>query len=477
MDPLCTRTASELAALIATHEVSSREVVEAHLARIAEVNDAVNAVTLTLEETALRTADEADRVVTEVGGTGSLPDRGGRESLGALHGVPFTIKENIDCVGSPTTQGVPALRDAMPFVDAPAVARLKAAGAIPLARTNLPEFGLRIDTANPLRGRTRNPWDPALTPGGSSGGEAAALATGMTPFGLGNDLGGSLRNPAYCCGVAALKPTTGRIARAKSLPPFDQGFSSQAMAVDGPMARSVADLRLGLSLLAGRDIRDPRSVDAPLTGPPSEVRRAALVLDLPGEELPGATVDAVRRAGQLLAAAGWEVEAVQPPELELVNELWLALFTIDCTDLTRTLQPIITGPLFDHLMQLCELGLALDRTVTDVHATRSMLIRLWSEFFVDYPVVVGPTWARLPWPADADLDPESGVSLVRDTTRFILPGNLLGLPAVALPTGVADGLPTGVQLYADLWREDLCLEAAAIVEAGVDTPTPIDPVS
>ncbi|HMK92281.1 MAG TPA: amidase [Thermoleophilia bacterium] len=465
MDPLCARTATELAALIAAGEASSREVVEAHLARIDEVNPDVNAVTVVLRESALAAADTADAVRATADG----PTK-------PLHGVPFTVKENLDCVGSPTTQGVPAHRDAMPFVDAPAVARLKAAGAIPLARTNMPEYGLRIDTANPLRGRTRNPWDRALTPGGSSGGEAAALATGMAPFGLGNDLGGSLRNPAYCCGVAALKPTTGRIARAKSLPPFDQGFASQAMAVDGPMARSVADLRLGLSLLAGRDIRDPRSVDAPLQGPAPAVRRAALVLELPGEELPGATVSAIRRAGQLLAGAGWEVEAAQPPELELVNETWLALFTIDFTDLTRALQPVITGPLFDHLAELCELGRSLGTSPAEAHATRSLLIRLWSEFFARYPVVVGPTWTRLPWPAGADLEPASGVALVRDTTRFVLPGNLLGIPAVALPTGVADGLPTGVQVYADLWREDLCLEAAAVVEAGVAMPTPIDPV-
>jgi len=127
-------------------------------------------------------------------------------------------------------------------------------------------------------------------------------------------------------------------------------------------------------------------------------------------------------------------------------------------------------------MQLCELGLELEASPTEAHATRSMLIRLWSQFFAECPVVVGPTWTRLPWPAGADLDPASGVALVRDTTRFVLPGNLLGLPAVAVPTGVADGLPTGVQVYADLWREDLCLEAAEIVEAGLAMPTPIDPV-
>jgi amidase len=207
-------TASELAALIRSGDVSSREVVEAHLARIDGVNSDVNAVTVVLREPALAAADAADAALkARAAGrtdTGNGP--------GPLHGVPFTVKENIDCVGSATTQGVPALRDSMPYRDAPAVGRMKAAGAIPIGRTNLPEFALRLDTDNPLRGRTFNPWNAALTPGGSSGGDAAAVATGMTALGLGNDLGGSLRNPAYCCGVAALKPTAGRIPSAAVSP-------------------------------------------------------------------------------------------------------------------------------------------------------------------------------------------------------------------------------------------------------------------
>jgi amidase len=455
-------SASQLAALIASGEVSSREVVEAHLARIDAVNGYVNAVTLVLAESALAVADAADAAAAGI-------------ARGPLHGVPFTVKENIDCVGSPTTQGVPALKDSMPWRDAPVVERMRAAGAIVIGRSNLPEFALRLDTDNPLRGRTLNPWNAALTAGGSSGGEAAALATGMTPFGLGNDLGGSLRNPAYCCGVAALKPTAGRIPRAGCIPPLDFGWALQTMAVEGPMARSVADLRLGLAVLAGRDIRDPRSVDAPLRGAPA-ARRAALVTRIPGVELPPVTVAAIDRAGQILAAAGWEVEPAEPPELDLVTETWLSLLSIDIAALLPGLRPIITDPLARYMTDLCWMNDILDVPNSELHATRSRLMRIWSAFFAQHPVVIGPTWTRLPWPIDADLQPEDGVQLVLDTVRFITPGNVLGLPSVALPTGVADGLPTGIQIYADLWREDLCLEAAEIVEAGVERPTPVDPV-
>ena len=460
MTKLYEYTAGGLAELIRSREVSSREVVEAHLARIEEVNPHVNAITVVLRDSAREAADAADA---------SSPE-------GPLHGVPFTIKENIDCLGSATTMGVPLLENALPSLDAPVVARMKAAGAIPLGRTNLPEMGLRLSTDNPLRGRTLNPWNEELTAGGSSGGEAAALATGMTPFGLGNDIGGSLRNPAYCCGIASLKPTQGRIPHASSIEPLDAGMAVQAMLVEGPMARSAADLRLGLSILAGRDIRDPRTVDAPLTGPEPTRRRAAIVTSIAGANIPAATVAAIRRAADALSSAGWEVEEAEPPELERVSELWGNVLTTDFVDLVPMIQPVITKALFESLSKLnARYSPQVSNSV--VHTERSRLTRLWSAFFETYPVAIGPTWTRLPWPADADLDPETGLDLLVDTVRFITPGNVLGLPSVALPTGVADGLPTGVQIYADLWREDLCLEAAEIVEARVDASTPIDPVT
>jgi len=185
MNELCTYSAVELAALIRKGRASSREVVEAHLARIDEVNGDINAVTMSLTETALTAADLADSADA-------------RTRQRPLHGVPFSIKENIDLVGTPTTQGLPIYAEAFPDNSAPIVTRMIEAGAIPIARTNLPELGARVDTDNPLRGRTFNPWDRGRTPGGSSGGEAAAIATGMSPFGLGNDIGGS-RIYAWAC--------------------------------------------------------------------------------------------------------------------------------------------------------------------------------------------------------------------------------------------------------------------------------------
>jgi amidase len=452
-------TAVALAKLIRSRDVSSREVVEAHLGRIDEHNQYLGAVSVVLREEALSAADRCDR----------------SEARGPLHGVPFTIKENIDCLGSATTHGLPLLREAMPYTDAPSVARLKAAGAIPIGRTNLSEMGLRLCTSNPLRGRTLNPYDRRLSVGGSSGGDAAAVATGMTPLGLGGDLGGSLRIPAHCCGIAALKPTTGRIAHAASLEPRDPGFAGQAMLALGPLARSVADLRLALSILAGRDVRDPRSVDVPLESPPPEVRRAALVTELPGTPLEASTLAALERAAIALKAAGWEVERASPPDLPRVNDIFRKMLAMELSVVVPQLQPFMSEALFQHLMRLCAESNFEPAGAHRVHTQRSRLIREWSGFFAEYPVVVGPNWAVPIWPIDADLEAESGVSLLRETVRFVAPGNALGLPCVALPMALSDGLPTGIQIYADLWREDLCLAAAEAIEADASPRLPIDP--
>jgi amidase len=459
--PLFHCTAIELAQLTRRREVSCREVVEAHLARIEEHNGRLGAVTVVLRDSALALAEQRDR---------------SREP-GPLHGVAFTVKEDLDCLGSATTHGVPALRDALPYEDAPAVARLKAAGAIPIARTNTSELGLRLCTSNPLRGRTLNPYGRQWTAGGSSGGDAVAVATGMTPLGLGSELGGSLRVPAHCAGVATLKPTTGRVAHASSLPPRDHGLAGQAMLAVGPLARSVADLRAVLEVLAGRDRRDPRSVEVPLHGPAPSERRAALVTLVPGCTLEPAALMAIERAGHALRAAGWVVEEAAPPEITRVNEVFAQLLATDLELIRRELEPFLSDALSGHLLRLCRWAKPAEMSSLRLHSERSRLIRAWSAFFYEYPIVVGPNWGRAIWRADADLDPVSGIALLAETTRFITPGNVLGIPSLALPMGFADGLPTSVLIYADLWREDLCLEAATVIESTRPALLPTDPVA
>src|SRR6266699_315829 len=318
--------AVELAAMIRDHQVSSREVVQAHLDRIEAVNPQLNAIVRLLPEEALAAADAADRAVAD------------GASLGPLHGVPCTVKENIDLAGTPTTQAVPALAQAVAPVDAPQVERLRAAGAIPIGRTNLPDFGLRVHTDSALHGLTRNPWNPQRSSGGSSGGEAAALASGMSPLGLGTDLGGSLRNPAHCCGVASIKPSTGPVPAARVSPPEDMPISFQLMAVEGVLARRVADLRAGFTAIAGQHPRDPLSVPAVFADLDPGQRPAVAVLPEPpgGSTHPGVAA-AVRRAADALADDGFEVSEAVPPDYEQALELWSAILAADL----RVMQPAL----------------------------------------------------------------------------------------------------------------------------------------
>jgi len=458
-EELWRKSAGELAEMIRSKLVSSHEVITSHLERIDAVNEKVNAVTVTLADSALEAADKADAM----------------EATGPFHGVPFTIKENIDLEGSATTQGLPALAEALPPFDAPIVTRMKAAGAIPLARTNLPEMGLRITTDNPLRGRTNNPWDLSRTAGGSSGGEGASLATGMSCIGLGNDIGGSLRNPAYCCGIASIKPTTGRVPMWHAIPEAIQPISFRLMAVEGPMARSVADLRVALAVLSGWDALDPFSVTAPLEGPPVD-KKAAIVTEMPFSKLPEVTLDAIGRAADELKVAGWTVEEATAPDLARINEIWAHVLGADLQNTIPLLEPMMSEGAMGLLHQLLALYPPANMDITTLFTERDRIAMAWSKLFQEYPVVIGPTWADLQFLHDADLDPETGADTTLKRLQFITPGNLLGIPSVALPMGVANGLPTGVQIYAERWREDLCLDAAALIEQKVGRITPIDPV-
>jgi amidase len=464
-ETLWRKGAGELAGMIRSGEVTSVEVVEAHLERIEAVNPALNAVVVVLADQALEAAKAADQQVADGG------------ELGPLHGVPVTVKENIDVAGTPTTNGVVALGEAIPATDAPLVERLRAAGAIVLGRTNLPDMGLRISTDCSLRGLTRNPWHRDRTAGGSSGGEASALASGMSPLGAGNDIGGSLRNPAHCCGISSLKPTSGRVPHATVLPPEDGPLSFQLMAVNGPMARDVADVRTGLEVMSGADRRDPASVPVPLTFPDSGGPvRVALLPEPPGGSTDAGVADVVRQAGAHLAAAGYDVEEVTPPDYEVAVALWKAwLFT----DL-RVLQPVLAELMGAEARRFLDTVLdAEPRLDVDAYVgtfvRRRQLARAWAEFFEAYPVLVSPIWSQPAFPHGWDAETEANTLATMELLRPVMPANLLGLPAAATPGGLADGMPVGVQCMAAPFRDDRALDAAAAIQAGVGVLVPVDP--
>jgi len=466
MTELWRRTAGELAGMIARGEVSSAEVVEAHLARIAEVNPRLNAVVRVLADEARAGAAESDRQVKA-----GAP-------LGRLHGVPITVKENIDVAGLPTTNGLPAFAGIPAPVDAPVVERMRAAGAIPIGRTNLPDMGLRIHTHSTLHGLTRNPWGETITAGGSSGGEGSALASGMSPLGLGNDIGGSLRNPAHACAIASIRPTAGLVPDAQTIPGADRSLSFQAMAVQGPMARRVSDVRLGLEILAGAHPRDPWSFDPPVRRPAAPCR-VALVAAPPGGTTHPAVEAATRRAADALADAGYEVVEACPPRYEQVVEDWLTFLGTDLAAVMDQMRPIM-GPeglqfvdtAFTHSPPLRDAA-ALSHLMT----ARDGLARDWAVFMAEHPLLLTPTWSTPPFEHGFDVRDEASTLAVLSLMRPVVVANYLGLPSAAVPAGLdpATGAPIGVLVGGRRMADFACLDAAEVIEARLAPATPIDP--
>lgn len=457
-------SALELAALIRTRQASSTEVIESHLRRIEIVNPAINAFTAVLGDQSRQAARDAD---ARLAAGAELP---------AWHGVPFTVKENIDLVGAATTLGLEALAGAYPDRDAPVVERLRAAGAIPLGHTNCPSLAVRWHTDSEMWGATVNPWDPSRTPGASSGGEAAAVATGMSPMGLGNDGLGSLRWPAQCCGVAALKPTLGRIPDASSLA-ADSPIGAQITVVQGPIARRISDLRAAFETLAGPTWRDPWSVPAPLRGPdvPTPVG-VALVVDPGGHGTVRQVQDGVRRAARALEDAGYRIEEVEPPSIDSAARCLLdMLSTPDVQALRTAMAPTMPPDTRRFFSDFYEAVADPDPVrIMRGFTVRQALLRAWGEFQQTYPLIVAPIFTEVPFEAGTDLE-DGRVAETIQGMRMTLAVNSLGLPAVAVPVGMAEGLPQVVQVIGPRYREDLCLDSAQAMEDRLGTLTPIEP--
>ena len=455
-DELWRLGAVETARRIRDRDIGCREVMAAHLGRMAAVNPGVNAVVVDLTEAALIAAEAADRAVAA------------GEPLGPLHGVPVTIKENVDVEGQATPNGVAAFADVIAPADAPAVANLRRAGAIVIGRTNTPEFSYRWFTANSLRGATLNPWDAARCPGGSSGGAAASVALGIGAIAHGSDLGGSLRYPAYCCGVATIKPTLGRVPAYNPSAPGERTPAVQIMAVQGPIARNVEDARLGLEVMAGADARDPWQIQAPLVGArPSVPIRVAVADEPAGITADPRVRDAVAAAARHLEDAGYAVEQVKPPAVAEIADKWLALIMAEAAITMRPLAGDVSAPEF---VSMLDVSIAAARPLDlknymKTLGDRTRLMRDWLLFLDDYPLVLGPVSQEPAFPCDLDLEGTEAFARILEAQRLLVAVNFLGLPAAAVPVGLGGGgLPTGVQIIGQPFREDLCLDAARAIE-------------
>ncbi len=461
-DDIWRLSATELADRTRSGDLSATEAVEAALERMHAINPALNAVVEDLTDEALKRARALDTA------------RAQRVPAGPLHGVPVTIKINVDQKGHATTNGVAALKDVIAPDDAPVVSNLLKAGAVVIGRTNTPEFSFRADTDNPLYGRTHNPWGRHISVGGSSGGAAAGVMTGIGALAHGNDIGGSLRFPAAATGAVTVKPGLGRVPAWNPSQKAERGLLAQSMSVQGLIARSAADLNLAMPSVIAPDPRDPFHVPLPWRqDDPDRPIRVAFTRNTFGYALHPEVDKALIAARDALVDAGYRVDEIDPPDVfdcgrtgyrALMGEV-LTLMKDDVEAAgSETIQrifatyfqefPPITGP-------------DLIRTL----ARRSHYAREWALFMETHPLVLSPFLPQPFFKPDRDTEGAEGVHEVLGCAVYSYAMNFLGLPAACVPARLAQ-LPTGpqpinVQIAAPRWREDLAVGAAIAIESRV----------
>jgi amidase len=452
MSELVEQSLSTIAQMIRRREVSAVEVAEAHLDRIERMNAGLNAI-VTVAPDVIERARAAEAALL----------RG--DEVRALHGVPVTVKDTIDTAGLRTTSGSRIRMDYVPAVDAPAVARLKAAGALVLGKTNASEMAMDYTADNPVFNRTNHPFDPRLTPGGSSGGEAVAIATHMSPGGIGSDLAGSVRIPAHFCGICGLKPTTGRIPGEMQFPPSIGPYSLGA--VIGPMARSAGDLRLLFGALS-TDPFERKSFD--LRG-----SRVAWYTDDGVAPVTEETANAVARAARALSDAGLIVEERRPPHVERGNEMWLKVFSRASVVQLRSVYKGRESEGGGFVRW--RLGTA-DNTPTP---TLDEYIAGWMErdrlreellqWMETTPIILAPVGATPAYPHDTlKITVRGSTCGTFRAFSYAQTFSVFDLPVVTVPAGKSnEGLPIGVQIAGTPFAEEMVLAAAEIIEKALST--------
>jgi|SRR5579871_185452 len=441
-----------MVALVRERAISPVELVEAHLRQIERRNPELNAFVTVMAEEALREAQARHEALV----------RG--EPLGLLHGVPVTVKDSFDVAGQPTGVGSRLRSGHRAIADATAVARLRAEGAIILGKTNTPEMLAFYETDNWITGRTNHPLEPGRTPGGSSGGEAAAIAAFCSPGGIGSDGGGSIRVPAHFCGIAGLKPTPGRISAMGHFPSL--GYPMGVTTVVGPMARSAEDLRLLFSVLAGYDPQDPFSVPVPLRAPDPARKRIGLWRQFYRVPVEPEIRGALDKAARTFEGLGFPVEEREPQGLERAPNLWAFLFgewpAVVLRKLVEGREEDLHWTLRDTLSQAAPTGEQVLLNLAARDRMRAALLRQME----DIPVLLMPV-SSIPafrhgqrkWTVQG-----KEIGLFQAMMPAVV-ANLLGLPAVTVPVGQSpDGLPVGIQLMGRPYDDELLLELAILLE-------------
>lgn len=466
-------SATDVALAIRQRKISAREALLSCFERLEQVNSWLNAVVDVPREAALSAAEAADMAVKR------------NAPLGPLHGVPITVKINVDYAGRATTNGVAAFKDVIAPADSVVVSNLRKAGAVIFGRTNVPCFSTRLFTDNDLYGRTFNPWDPARTPGGSSGGAAAAVATGIGAVGHGNDRAGSIRFPAYACGVFGLRPSPGRIPEYNPTNREERNLTSQLTNTQGPLTRCVSDARLAFLAMAQEDHRDPWWLP-PFDRPDATKScRVALFTSMPEGKTDPVVVEAIRQVGRWLEVAGYIVEEAAPPHFaEAAHLFWDLLMSEERAASENEMAASTKGIKMygDEAVKRNRRGtLAYAKALSYEDyirglARRTTILREWLLFLERFPVLIMPVSSQIPFVIDYD---QLGDEIVRQTHLALQPSiavSLIGLPALAAPVMIHEGLPIGVQVVAGRFKEERCFGVGEIIERHCSVKTPIDPV-
>jgi Asp-tRNA(Asn)/Glu-tRNA(Gln) amidotransferase A subunit family amidase len=450
-----------MAEQVRARRLSPVELVGAHLARIGQLNPKINAFVHVATDRAIQDAQAAEVAVMQ------------KRDLGPLHGVPISMKSSISVAGMPYEAGTRLRAGVIAETDAPLVGRLRNAGAIILGVTNTPELLMAWETDNLLYGRTNNPWDLSHTPGGSSGGEAAAIASGCSAGGIGSDGGGSIRVPAHFCGICGLKPTPGRVPASGHFPQSVGPFA--LLGVVGPMARTVADLKLFFEVMQGPDIGDPSAAPVPVLWLlPDNLKKVQIGYFEDDGRTPvtAETRAAVKEAAAILRDRGFTVEPFRPEGLEKARELWWQFFGIAGGML---LGPMVRGHESELSPILTEFSswVAAEpphtaQTLLDAWIERDLIRMQVFEQMEQYHALLCPVAAVAAFRhGERRWQIEGKTVEYLDAWSYCEWFNLLGMPAVAVPvTQSNDGLPIGVQVVARPWEEELVLSIAEVVQAG-----------
>ena len=453
MSKLWSLHAHQISKLLEIREVSATEICNSLINHIEEINPKINAIVVKTYEDAKKQAKVLDKKIKE------------DEKVGLLAGVPTTVKVNTDQIGYPSTNGLQIQKDLIATQDSPVVKNLRNSDALMFGKTNTPAFSIHWFTRNSLHGHTLNPHNKTITPGGSSGGAAAATATGMGAIGHGTDIAGSIRYPAYACGIHGLRPSIGRVPMINYTTP-DRHIGGQIMAVSGPLARCIKDIEIALKAMSMENYDDPWWAPIPFSLPMPE-KKIALLTKIEGLKIDPIIVEELNKAAKKLEQIGWIIEEPKAPNFqEAANyqaTLWLGEFRRTGGEAISKENDPDANFIYNQMCRRCP-DTSLEKFMDSLQ-NRARISREWNKFFDLYPIILCPITGDIPFPDLKDLESEESFDLVFDSMLPQIAPPYMGLPGLSFATNkTKEKIPLGLQLISRKYREDLLLNVAYDLE-------------